>query len=70
MSMMNAPVRKSGGDIDVYTGLLFAAFVVLATGVGTMIMANQQQVEQGPRGGVTIQTENVLFGVPGFDVIR
>ena len=44
--------------------------MVLATGVGTMIMANQQQVEQGPRGGVTIQTENVLFGVPGFDVIQ
>ena len=26
MSSMTAPVRRSGGDLDVYTGLLFAAF--------------------------------------------
>ena len=33
MSQFNAPIRRSGGEIDVYTGLLCAAFLVLLTGV-------------------------------------
>jgi hypothetical protein len=69
MSMMNAPIRRTGGDLDVYTGLLFAAFVVLATGVTTIAMANMKQVES-PERGQSIQTESVLFGVPGFEVIK
>lgn len=70
MSIMNAPVRRSGGDLDVYTGLLFAAFVVLAAGVVTVAMANMKQVEPIQERGVSIQTESVLFGVPGFEVIK
>ena len=69
MSMMNAPIRRSGGDIDVYTGLLFAAFVVLLTGTVAVAMANMSQTESPDR-TVNIQSENVLFGVPGFDVIN
>jgi hypothetical protein len=69
MSMMNAPVRTAKGEMDVYTGLLFAAFVVLATGVVSIAMANMSQVEPAPGGGA-IQTESVLFGVPGFEVIQ
>ncbi|MBC03247.1 MAG: hypothetical protein CMJ34_08070 [Phycisphaerae bacterium] len=70
MSIMNAPVRKSGGDLDVYTGLLFAAFVVLVAGVVTVAMANMKQVEPLQERGVSIQKESVLFGVPGFEIIK
>jgi len=68
MSMMNAPIRRSGGDIDVYTGLLFAAFVVLLTGTIAVAMANMGQTESSDR-SATIRSENILFGVPGFDVV-
>lgn len=70
MSIMNAPVRRSGGDLDVYTGLLFAALVVLTAGVFTIGMANTKQVEPLQERGASIQTESVLFGVPGFEVIK
>ncbi|MBQ72018.1 MAG: hypothetical protein CMJ67_03840 [Planctomycetaceae bacterium] len=70
MSIMNAPVRRSGGDLDVYTGLLFAAFVVLTTGVVTVAMANMKQVEPLQERGASIQSESVLLGVPGFEVIK
>ena len=70
MTMMNAPVRRSGGDLDVYTGLLFAAFVVLASGVVMIAMANMKQVEPPTERGASIQTESVLFGIPGFEVIK
>ena len=33
MSQFNAPVRRTGGDLDVYTGILCAAFLVLVVGV-------------------------------------
>ena len=33
MSQFNAPVRRSGGEPDVYTGILCAAFLVLLAGV-------------------------------------
>ncbi len=33
MSQFNAPVRRSGGEIDVYSGILGAAFLVLVAGV-------------------------------------
>ncbi len=33
MSQFHAPVRRSGGDLDVYTGILCAAFLVLVVGV-------------------------------------
>lgn len=69
MSMMNAPIRRTGGDIDVYTGLLFAAFVVLLTGTIAVAMANMDQTTSPDR-SVNIQSENVLFGVPGFDVVN
>ena len=40
MSQFNAPVRRSGGGLDVFTGLLFAAFVVLAAGAILLAMNN------------------------------
>lgn len=71
MSIMNAPVRRAGGDLDVYTGLLFAAFLVLATGVYAVGQANMKQVEPLQEPGVSIQTKPLLpFPVPGFEVIQ
>ena len=32
MSQFNAPVRRSGGGLDVYTGLLLVAFLVRRSG--------------------------------------
>jgi hypothetical protein len=41
MSQYSTPVaRRSGGDLDVYTGLLAVAFLLLATGVGYLAMTN------------------------------
>jgi hypothetical protein len=53
MSQFNAPVRRSGGGIDVYTGLMFVAFVVLAAGVGLLAMRNLEHSKDGnAEGGV------------------
>jgi hypothetical protein len=40
MTQFNAPVRRSGGDLDVYTGLCAVAFLVLAAGVVLMALKN------------------------------
>ena len=42
MSQFNAPVKKSGGGINVYTGLLGAALIVLLIGVALMAMRNME----------------------------
>lgn len=64
---MSAKVRRSSaGDLDVYTGLLFAAFLVLVAGVAALYVANSRQVEDLR----SMTTENALFGVPGFDVVK
>ena len=70
MSSMTAPVRRSGGDLDVYTGLLFAAFLVLLAGVLSVASANIAQAEQSADRSASFQTENVLLGVPGFDRVK
>lgn len=70
MSSMTAPVRRSGGDLDVYTGLLFAASIVLTAGVISVAMANLNAVEPSTDRTASIQSENVFLGLPGFDVIK
>ncbi len=40
MSQFNAPVARKGGSLDVYTGLLCVAFLVLAAGVALIAMNN------------------------------
>ncbi len=40
MSQFNAPVRRSGGGIDVYTGLLFVALLILVAGLAMMAKRN------------------------------
>ncbi|MFB0986219.1 MAG: hypothetical protein QMB94_07955 [Phycisphaerales bacterium] len=70
MSSMTAPIRRSGGDLDVYTGLLFAAFLVLTAGLVSVAMANTSQVEASTDRTASVQSENVFLGLPGFDVVK
>ena len=65
-SLNTSGARRSSGELDVYTGLLLAAFLVLLAGVASLYVANTRQVED-LRG---LSTENALFGVPGFEVIE
>lgn len=67
---MTAPIRRSGGDLDVYTGLLFAAFLVLTAGLVSVAMANSTQVEASTDRTASVQSENVFLGLPGFDVVK
>jgi uncharacterized membrane protein len=40
MSQFNTPIRRSGGSLDVYTGLSFVAMLVLLAGVVLMALRN------------------------------
>ncbi len=40
MSPVNTPIRRRGGEIDVYTGILCAAVLVLLTGVVFLATGN------------------------------
>jgi hypothetical protein len=51
MSQFNAPVRRTGGGLDVYTGLLFVALLVLAAGVALMAMRNIEHSGDGRNPG-------------------
>jgi len=51
MSQFNAPVRRAGGGLDVYTGLLFAALVVLVAGVALMVLRNRDHSGMGNASG-------------------
>ena len=52
MSQFNAPARRSGGEINVYTGLLVVAFIVLAAGVGLLAMKNIEHSGTNGDGGL------------------
>ncbi|MHC5113384.1 MAG: hypothetical protein ACYTGP_03020 [Planctomycetota bacterium] len=54
MSQFNAPVRRGGG-VDVYTGLMFVAFLVLAAGVGLLVMRNMEHSAVGNQPGGPIK---------------
>lgn len=46
MTQFTAPTpRRASGDLDVYTGLLSVAFLVLAVGVVVLAMANIKHSE-------------------------
>jgi hypothetical protein len=43
MSQYNAPSpRRTGGQLDVYTGLLFVATIVLGVGCAILVMKNME----------------------------
>jgi hypothetical protein len=53
MSQFNAPVRRSGGNLDVYTGLAFVAALVLTAAVALMALKNlEHSAAGGGEGGV------------------
>ncbi len=53
MSQFNAPVRRAGGTLDVYTGLLFVAVLVLGAGVTLLALRNiDHSAAGGQSGGV------------------
>jgi hypothetical protein len=56
LSQLNVQVRRHGGDLDVYTGLLFAALLVLAAGVALVAMKNidHSEIDRTPGGVVTL----------------
>jgi len=59
MSQFNAPPpRRTGGELDVYTGLLCAAFLVLAAGAFLMATKNMEHSKAG-------NTEGGLFTLVG-----
>lgn len=41
------PIRRSGGEMDVFTGLLLAAFLVLTAGVFLMARKNISHSSEG-----------------------
>ncbi len=47
MSQFQAPVRRAGGDLDVYTGLLCVAFLVLLAGAIVLAMNNMDHSRVG-----------------------
>ena len=51
MSQFNAPVRRTGGGLDVYSGLLLVALLVLAAGVALLAMRNIEHSADGRDGG-------------------
>jgi hypothetical protein len=55
MSQFNAPVRRAGGSLDVYTGLLFAALIVLAVGVFMLATRNVEHSTVGNDAGGVIK---------------
>ena len=56
MSQFNASTtRRTGGGIDVYTGLLFVAFVILVAGVALMALRNLDHSAVGSQAGGPIK---------------
>jgi hypothetical protein len=55
MSQFNTPARRSGGSLDVYTGLLFVALLVLVVGVVLLAMRNVDHSKAGGTSGGVIK---------------
>lgn len=56
MTQFQTPsVRRRGGDLDVYTGLLLVATIVLAVGVTLLAMANIEHSKDGNSQGGVLQ---------------
>jgi hypothetical protein len=51
MSQFNAPVRRAGGDLDVYTALLGIALLVLIGGIALLAMRNIDHSGVGGKDG-------------------
>ena len=51
MTQFNTPMRRAGGDLDVYTGLLVVAFIMLLGGVLLLARANSSHSTVGNQPG-------------------
>jgi len=52
MSQFNAPqIRRAGGELNVYTGLLLAALLVLVVGCTLMVLRNMEHSEHNNQSG-------------------
>ena len=70
MTQFNAPVaRRSGGELDVYTGLLGVAMIVLAAGVAYMAMTNMQH-SSDVKGGADQHNGSMIKLVQGAPAAR
>ncbi len=52
MSQFNTQTRRAGGEINVYTGLLAVAMLVLLAGIVLIGMRNIEQSGQDGMGGM------------------
>ncbi len=55
MTQFNAPMRRAGAGIDVYTGLLFVAVLVLLAGVALLSLRNLDHSKVGSNPGGIIK---------------
>ncbi len=51
MSQLNTPIRRRGGEIDVYTGILSAAVLVLLAGVVLLATENIEHSSTDSKSG-------------------
>jgi hypothetical protein len=51
MSQFNTPMRRAGGDLDIYTGLLVVAFIMLLGGILLLARANSNHSAVGNQSG-------------------
>ncbi len=51
MSQLSTPIRRRGGEIDVYTGILCAAVLVLLSGVVFLATENIEHSATDGRSG-------------------
>ena len=59
MSQFNAPVRRAGGDLDVYTAILGIALLVLIGGIALLAMRNiKHSATNGTDGGIITLVES------------
>ena len=56
--LKSPPIRRTGGTMDVYTGLLLASFLVLAAGVFLLARMNTQHSGPGNQQGSMFKIVN------------
>jgi len=70
MSQFQAPVRRSGGGLDVYTGLLLISFLILLGGVALLAKRNIEHSDASGRGEGGVITMIGRAHLQGFGSIE
>ncbi len=58
MTQFNAPIRRRGGEVDVYTGILCAAVLVMFAGVVFLATANIEHSATDEKSGSMFKLVN------------